>query len=157
MSLLSKLCLTVMVPVFCLVARTKSSTSRCSCNHVFSRLTFADICREFWTLLNFIDPTEFRSEEDFIERYGDLTVKDRIDEMHERIRPYILRRLKEDVEKSVPPKEETLIEVELSLVQKQYYRAIYEKNVQFLCKHKGKTMDGPSLLNLHMEVRKKQV
>jgi SNF2 family DNA or RNA helicase len=43
---------------------------------------------------------------------------------------YILRRLKEDVEKSVPPKEETLIEVELTLAQKQYYRALYEKNVQ---------------------------
>lgn len=116
---------------------------------------FGFFIREFWALLNFIDPSEFESEQDFIARYGDLTVKDSIDEMHERIRPYILRRLKEDVETSVPPKEETLIEVELSLVQKQYYRAIYEKNVQFLCKKKGKAIDGPSLLNLHMEVRKK--
>lgn len=89
-----------------------------------------------------------------MERYGEIKSKDRIDEMHEKIRPYILRRLKEDVEKSVPPKEETLIEVELTLQQKQYYRALYEKNVSFLHKNKKKALDAPSLNNLAMQLRK---
>ena len=31
------------------------------------------------------------------------------------------------MEKSVPPKEEVIIEVELTVPQKQYYRAIYER------------------------------
>lgn len=109
---------------------------------------------ELWTLLNFIDPSEFESLADFIERYGDMKSKERIDELHEAIRPYILRRLKEDVEKSVPPKEETLIEVELTVLQKQYYRALYEKNIQFLHKNKTKALDGPSLNNLAMQLRK---
>jgi chromodomain-helicase-DNA-binding protein 7 len=62
--------------------------------------------------------------------------------------------LKEDVEKSVPPKEETLIEVELTTLQKQYYRALYEKNIQFLHRNKKKSLDGPSLNNLAMQLRK---
>jgi SNF2 family DNA or RNA helicase len=104
--------------------------------------------------LNFIYPKGFNDLDAFLDQYGDIKSKDKIDELHETIRPYILRRLKEDVEKSVPPKEETLIEVELTLLQKQYYRALYEKNVGFLHKNKKKALDGPSLNNLAMQLRK---
>ena len=62
--------------------------------------------KEFWTLLNFIDPKNYDNLDEFLDEYGDMKSKDKIDELHEKIRPYILRRLKEDVEKSVPPKEE---------------------------------------------------
>lgn len=110
--------------------------------------------KEFWTLLNFIDPENYDNLDAFMDEYGDMKSKEKIDELHEQIRPYILRRLKEDVEKSVPPKEETLIEVELTLSQKQYYRALYEKNVGFLHKNKKKALDGPSLNNLAMQLRK---
>jgi SNF2 family DNA or RNA helicase len=110
--------------------------------------------QEFWTLLNFINPDDFDDSEAFLEKYGDIKSKERIDELHEEIRTYILRRLKEDVEKSVPPKEETLIEVELTVAQKQYYRALYEKNVKFLHKNNKRALDGPSLNNLAMQLRK---
>jgi SNF2 family DNA or RNA helicase len=90
----------------------------------------------------------------FLEKYGEMKSKELVDQLHEEIRPYILRRLKEDVEKSVPPKEETVIEVELTVAQKQYYRALYEKNVKFLLKNKKKALDGPSLNNLAMQLRK---
>jgi SNF2 family DNA or RNA helicase len=110
--------------------------------------------KEFWTLLNFIDPDAYDDMDAFMEEFGDMKSKDKIDELHETIRPYILRRLKEDVEKSVPPKEETLIETELTILQKQYYRALYEKNVKFLLKNKTKALDGPSLNNLAMQLRK---
>ncbi len=39
----------------------------------------------------------------------------------------LLRRMKEHVEKSIAPKEETIVEVELTVTQKKYYKAIYEK------------------------------
>jgi SNF2 family DNA or RNA helicase len=110
--------------------------------------------KEFWTLLNFIDPDSYKDMDKFLEEYGDIKSKEKIDELHESIRPYILRRLKEDVEKSVPPKTETLIEVELTIQQKQFYRALYEKNVKFLHKNKKKALDGPSLSNLAMQLRK---
>jgi chromodomain-helicase-DNA-binding protein 7 len=109
---------------------------------------------ELWTLLNFIDHKSFGDLDKFMTQYGDIKSKERVDELHESIRPYILRRLKEDVEKSVPPKEETLIEVELTVVQKQYYRALYEKNLKFLHKNKKGGIDGPSLNNLAMQLRK---
>jgi chromodomain-helicase-DNA-binding protein 7 len=40
--------------------------------------------------------------------------------------PYMLRRMKEDVEKSIAPKEETIVEVELTEMQREYYKQIYE-------------------------------
>ncbi|KAL7559116.1 hypothetical protein ACA910_017527 [Epithemia clementina (nom. ined.)] len=110
--------------------------------------------KELWTLLHFIDRDAFGSMNDFLEKYGDMKSKETVDELHDQLRPYILRRLKEDVEKSMPPKEETIIEVELTLSQKQYYRALYEKNVKFLHKGKSKALDGPSLSNLAMQLRK---
>ena len=110
--------------------------------------------QELWTLLNFIDPDVFDDLDGFMDDYGDIKSKEKVDELHETIRPYILRRLKEDVEKSVPPKEETLIEVELTVLQKQYYRALYEKNLKFLHRNKKSALDGPSINNLAMQLRK---
>lgn len=109
---------------------------------------------ELFALLNFIDSDRFPDCDEFMEKYGDIKSKEKIDQLHEEIRPYILRRLKEDAEKSVPPKEETVIEVELTVAQKKYYRALYEKNVKFLHKNKKKALDGPSLNNLAMQLRK---
>ena len=107
---------------------------------------------ELWALMATVDPDKFSNSSSFLARYENMKDKESIDELHEIIRPYILRRLKEDVEKSVPPKEETIIEIELTVVQKQYYRALYEKNLQFL--HKNKKKDFPSLSNLAMQLRK---
>jgi chromodomain-helicase-DNA-binding protein 7 len=72
--------------------------------------------------------------------------------LQSRLKPFLLRREKEHVEKTVPPKQEVLIEVELTAIQKQYYRAIYEQKTEFLFKKEAK--DGPSLSNLAMELRK---
>lgn len=111
--------------------------------------------QELWTLLNFINPDSFDNNiDEFMEQYRDIKSKEKVDELHEAIRPYILRRLKEDVEKSVPPKEETLIEVELTVLQKQYYRALYERNLKFLHRNKKSPIDGPSINNLAMQLRK---
>jgi len=109
---------------------------------------------EFWALLNIIDSNEYSDLDDFMHQYGDLKSKESVDQLHEEIRPFILRRLKEDVEKSVPEKSETLIEVELTAQQKQWYRALYEKNIKFLHRNKKKALDGPGLNNLAMELRK---
>lgn len=109
---------------------------------------------EFWSLLSVLDSEEFGDQDSFMKAYGDMKSKESVDALHEIIRPYILRRLKEDVEKSVPPKSETLIEVELTVDQKQWYRALYEKNLKFLHRNKKKALDGPGLNNLAMELRK---
>lgn len=65
----------------------------------------------------------------------------------------MLRRLKEDVEKNLAAKEETIIEVELTNIQKKYYRAILERNFVFLAKG-GTSSNVPNLMNTMMELRK---
>ncbi len=107
---------------------------------------------ELWALLSFVDPHSFDDREGFVSLYGDITVTQQVSELHSLIQPYLLRRMKEDVEKSVPPKQETIVEVELTAVQKQYYRALYEQNTEFLMQ--GGIRNGPSLMNLAMELRK---
>ncbi|CAN0440645.1 unnamed protein product, partial [Laminaria digitata] len=74
--------------------------------------------------------------------------------LRRRLKPYMLRRRKEDVTKDIPPKEETIIDVELTMVQKKYYRAIYERNHSVLNKVGAGAGKAPSLMNIQMELRK---
>ncbi|DAZ94104.1 TPA: hypothetical protein N0F65_007938 [Lagenidium giganteum] len=108
---------------------------------------------ELWALLNFLDAKSFPSVNDFLEKFGDLHESQQVADLHKMLKPYLLRRVKEDVEKSLPPKEETIIEVELTPVQKQWYRAIYEKNTTFLSRG-GNPNNMPNLMNVMMELRK---
>ena len=48
--------------------------------------------QELWTLLNFVDPSKFAKVEPFLEKYGNITSKEAVDELHETVRPYILWR-----------------------------------------------------------------
>jgi len=48
---------------------------------------------------------------EFIHKFGSLKDAQQVAQLHDMLRPYLLRRIKEDVEKSLPPKEETIIEV----------------------------------------------
>ena len=84
-------------------------------------------------------------------RYGNMqNDTSQLTALKQKLSSYVLRREKEDVEKSIPAKVETIIDVELTTLQKKYYRAIYEKNRTFLCKGGS----GPSLRNVHMQLRK---
>ena len=109
--------------------------------------------QELWTLLNFMDNKAFASFEKFGTEFGELKETSQVEKLHDVLRPYLLRRMKEDVEKSIAPKEETIIEVELTGIQKKYYRAIYDKNFSSL--NLGvKASNIPSLLNVMMQLRK---
>ncbi len=43
------------------------------------------------------------------------------------LRPFLLRRLKSDVEKGLPPKKETILKIGMSEMQKKYYAALLQK------------------------------
>ncbi|OQR90058.1 chromodomain protein [Achlya hypogyna] len=107
---------------------------------------------ELWCLLNFIEPEKFPSQKLFYEQYGELNTAEQVASLHEQLRPYMLRRVKEDVEKSIPPKEETIIDVELTTMQKKYYRAIFERNRAYL--NQGSNIAVANLMNVEMELRK---
>ncbi|KAL3944902.1 MAG: hypothetical protein SGBAC_000993 [Bacillariaceae sp.] len=113
----------------------------------------ANATEELWALLHFAEKSAFKSKDEFLEKFGQLTDADQVTELHTVLKPYLLRRMKEDVEKSLPPKEETILEVSLTPVQKKFYKAIYERNTSFLFKG-SKPSNAPSLMNVMMELRK---
>ena len=108
---------------------------------------------ELWALLHFCDPISFASRDEFIGKFGQLQDAEQVANLHTVLRPYLLRRVKEDVEKALPPKEETILEVSLTPIQKQFYKAIYDRNTAFLFKG-AKPSNAPSLMNVVMELRK---
>jgi SNF2 family DNA or RNA helicase len=75
---------------------------------------------ELFALLSFIDRNHFCDFDAFMKQYGNMSDAKQVEQLQEEIRPYMLRRLKGDVEKSLPGKEETLVEVELTMLQKKF-------------------------------------
>ncbi|XP_072271278.1 chromodomain-helicase-DNA-binding protein 8 isoform X1 [Pyxicephalus adspersus] len=108
---------------------------------------------ELFSLLHFLEPSQFASEAEFLKDFGDLKTEEQVQKLQAILKPMMLRRLKEDVEKNLAPKQETIIEVELTNIQKKYYRAILEKNFSFLTKGASQS-NTPNLLNTMMELRK---
>ncbi|KAL0227528.1 hypothetical protein RCL1_003672 [Eukaryota sp. TZLM3-RCL] len=106
--------------------------------------------RELWNLLNFLDPIKFADWNAFHYQYGDLSSENQVSNLHEELNPYILRRLKKDVEKGIPGKIERIIRVELSPVQKKYYKWILSRNFDQL--KKGSNIN--NLLNIMVELKK---
>nr|QEZ88180.1 chromatin remodeling 5 [Populus tomentosa] len=109
---------------------------------------------ELWALLHFLDPDKFRSKDDFVHNYKNLSSfnENELANLHMELRPHILRRVIKDVEKSLPPKIERILRVEMSPLQKQYYKWILERNFHDL--NKGVRGNQVSLLNIVVELKK---
>ncbi|BAT80849.1 Protein CHROMATIN REMODELING 5 [Vigna angularis] len=109
---------------------------------------------ELWALLHFLDPDKFRSKDEFVQNYKNLSSfnENELANLHTELRPHILRRVIKDVEKSLPPKIERILRVEMSPLQKQYYKWILERNFHNL--NKGVRGNQVSLLNIVVELKK---
>uniref|UniRef100_A0A8V5GVW2 DNA helicase n=1 Tax=Melopsittacus undulatus TaxID=13146 RepID=A0A8V5GVW2_MELUD len=104
--------------------------------------------RELWSLLHFIMPEKFSSWEDFEEEHG----KGRefgYASLHKELEPFLLRRVKKDVEKSLPAKVEQILRMEMSALQKQYYKA-YILHIST----NGSKGSTSGFLNIMMELKK---
>lgn len=62
-----------------------------------------------------------------------------LSKIHKELEPYLLRRVKKDVEKSLPGKTEQILRVDMTAKQKQYYRWILTRNFKALSKEKGQS------------------
>lgn len=62
--------------------------------------------------------------EGFLEEFADIAKEDQIKKLHDMLGPHMLRRLKADVFKNMPSKTELIVRVELSPMQKKYYKYI---------------------------------
>ncbi|XP_065842595.1 SWI/SNF-related matrix-associated actin-dependent regulator of chromatin subfamily A member 5-like [Oscarella lobularis] len=110
---------------------------------------------ELWSLLNFILPDVFNSSEDFDAWFDVTKLEDNelvVKRLHGILRPFLLRRVKSDVEKSLLPKVETKIYVGLSEMQRDLYIKILLKDVNFF-NGVGK-LNKTQLLNMLMQLRK---
>ncbi|KAK4433935.1 putative chromatin-remodeling complex ATPase chain [Sesamum alatum] len=108
---------------------------------------------ELWSLLNFLLPEIFSSAETFDEWFqisGENDQQEVVQQLHKVLRPFLLRRLKSDVEKGLPPKKETILKVGMSQMQKQYYRALLQKDLEVV----NAGGERKRLLNVAMQLRK---
>ncbi|CAH9071839.1 unnamed protein product [Cuscuta europaea] len=108
---------------------------------------------ELWALLNFLLPEIFSSAETFDEWFqisGDNDQQEVVQQLHKVLRPFLLRRLKSDVEKGLPPKKETILKVGMSQMQKQYYKALLQKDLEVV----NSGGERKRLLNIAMQLRK---
>uniref|UniRef100_A0A8C6J1Z6 Uncharacterized protein n=1 Tax=Melopsittacus undulatus TaxID=13146 RepID=A0A8C6J1Z6_MELUD len=75
-----------------------------------------------------------------------------VERLHMVLRPFLLRRIKADVEKSLPPKKEVKIYVGLSKMQREWYTRILMKDIDIL--NSAGKLDKMRLLNILMQLRK---
>lgn len=71
--------------------------------------------------------------------------------LHTVLRPFLLRRVKNDVEKDIPPKRETKLYIGLSAMQRDWYTRMISKDFEAL---NGTGGDRVRLLNVLMQLRK---
>ncbi|GAB5355665.1 hypothetical protein AAMO2058_000225000 [Amorphochlora amoebiformis] len=113
---------------------------------------------ELWALLNFLLPEVFDSSVDF-DKWFDVTKSSEAEEgkkqmvkrLHTILRPFLLRRLKKDVEKDLPPKVEMKVFTGLTIMQKAWYTKLLERDIDTLNSKSGSRM---RLLNIVMQLRK---
>ena len=116
---------------------------------------------ELWALLNFLLPDVFASSEQFDEWFNldvdDTEAKQRmIGQLHKLLRPFMLRRLKLDVETSLPPKSETILFTGMSSAQKNLYRQILLRDIDTINGASQSNSQGSrtAILNIVMQLRK---
>ncbi|KAK3440831.1 hypothetical protein EUGRSUZ_B01100 [Eucalyptus grandis] len=119
--------------------------------------------QELWALLNFLLPSIFNSIQNFEEWFnapfadrGDVSLSDEeelliINRLHQVIRPFILRRKKDEVEKFLPGKSQVILKCDMSAWQKVYYQQVTDVGRVGLDTGSGKSK---SLQNLSMQLRK---
>ncbi|KAM6980690.1 chromodomain-helicase-DNA-binding protein 5 [Aplochiton taeniatus] len=107
---------------------------------------------ELFHLLNFLTPERFNNLDGFLEEFADISKEDQIKKLHDLLGPHMLRRLKVDVFKNMPSKTELIVRVELSPMQKKYYKFILTRNFEALNSKGGGNQ--VSLLNIMMDLKK---
>lgn len=113
---------------------------------------------ELWALLNFLLPDVFGDSEVFDEWFEqNNSEQDQevvVQQLHAVLNPFLLRRIKADVEKSLLPKIETNVYVGMTDMQVQWYKSLLEKDIDAVNGAVGKREGKTRLLNIVMQLRK---
>ncbi|GAA5937174.1 uncharacterized protein JCM15063_002831 [Sporobolomyces koalae] len=134
---------------------------------------------ELWALLNFLLPDVFSDVADFdawFEKQAPAEAKEEdaegeapkpidkdaedeasnkvVKQLHSVLRPFLLRRVKMDVEKSLLPKKEINVYVGMTDLQRKWYKSILEKDIDAVNGAGGKKEGKTRLQNIVMQLRK---
>ena len=114
---------------------------------------------ELWSLLNFLLPDLFSSASDFDEWFklgaeeglseNDVEKKNvkMVQQLHKILKPFILRRTKLEVERSIPPKREIIVTTGMTPMQRDLYKKILTNELR-------KQDNKSHYLNIVMQLRK---
>ncbi|XP_043204672.1 transcription activator BRG1-like isoform X1 [Amphibalanus amphitrite] len=124
---------------------------------------------ELWSLLNFLLPSIFKAVSTFEQWFNApfATTGEKVElneeetiliirRLHKVLRPFLLRRLKKEVESQLPDKVEYIIKCEMSAMQRLLYRHMQNKGIMLT---EGKASGGgrggsKALMNTIMQLRK---
>ena len=111
---------------------------------------------ELWSLLNFLMPNIFNDSGEFDRVFNLDTATEEgqlkiVKQIHQILKPFVLRRLKSEVSFKLPPKKEIFLYVGLSDLQKNMYKQILSKNIDVV---NGVSKDRIQLLNILMQLKK---
>ncbi|ORY89162.1 putative chromatin remodelling complex ATPase chain [Leucosporidium creatinivorum] len=132
---------------------------------------------ELWALLNFLLPDVFSDVADFdawFDKQGpaapegadgqpapeqtadqkEAASNSVVKQLHAVLRPFLLRRVKMDVEKSLLPKKEINVYVGMTDLQRKWYKMILEKDIDAVNGAGGKKEGKTRLQNIVMQLRK---
>lgn len=124
---------------------------------------------ELWAMLNFVLPTIFKSVKTFDEWFNtpfantggqdkmELNEEEQIlviRRLHKVLRPFLLRRLKKDVEKDLPDKTEKVIKCRFSALQSRLYKQMVTHQKIAVSDGKGGKTATRGLSNMIMQLRK---
>ncbi|XP_072971331.1 ATP-dependent DNA helicase DDM1 [Typha angustifolia] len=128
---------------------------------------------ELWSLLNFILPDIFSSHQEFeswfdlsgrgCENQQEVSEEKRrvqvVSKLHAILRPFLLRRMKEDVEQMLPRKKEIILYANMTNNQKQFQDHLVNKTLENYLQEKAENFTGKvamkqKLNNLVIQLRK---
>ncbi|KAI1757756.1 SNF2 family N-terminal domain-containing protein [Xylaria castorea] len=124
---------------------------------------------ELWAMLNFVLPNIFKSVKTFDEWFNtpfantggqdkmELNEEEQIlviRRLHKVLRPFLLRRLKKDVEKDLPDKTEKVIKCKFSALQTRLYKQMVTHQKIAVSDGKGGKTGVRGLSNMIMQLRK---
>ena len=117
---------------------------------------FQNNLHELWSLLNFLMPNIFNDSEEFDRIFNLDTATEEgqmqiVKQIHQLLKPFVLRRLKSEIKYKIPPKKEIFLYVGLSELQKNMYKQILSKNIDVV---NGVNKDRIQLLNILMQLKK---
>ncbi|KAI8381211.1 uncharacterized protein BYT42DRAFT_644051 [Radiomyces spectabilis] len=134
----------------------KLLTLRCGHYVLLTGTPLQNNIRELMNIMHFVHPSQFADVDQLEKKYAELS-HDVVQELHERLKPYFLRRTKQLVLKTLPPISEIIVPISMTDLQKEVYKQILSRNIVSFAALAGNTSQvkaSKAYHNVLMQLRK---